>query len=314
MPRLHLSSTFRTTVRATFNHAFRRAVTPLLITLTLSLSASVQADVTLVRHPQGVTEWDQRNDYFIAVLRLALDKTHDQYGDYLLEESSQPLTQSRAIAMLSADDEVDVLWSMTSRLRETQMLPVRIPLLKGLMGYRLFIIRAEDEMWFKDITTLDQLRELRAGQGHDWPDAEILRSNGLHVETSVEYENLFRMLHAGRFDFLPRAINEPWEEVKARKELDLSIEKNLLLYYPTASYFFVSKNNPALAERLRTGLEKAIADGSFETLLLNHPINAFALKNARMKERHMLKLVNPLLPAETPLERKELWWQMGEGE
>lgn len=304
----------RSTLRSTVSHAFRRAIAPLLVTLTLLLSVAAQADVTLVRHPQGVTEWDQRNNYFIAALRLALDKTRDQYGDYLLEESTHPLTQSRAIAMLSADEEVDVLWSMTSRLRETQLLPVRIPLLKGLMGYRLFIIRAEDELWFKDITTLDQLRELRAGQGHDWPDAEILRSNGFRVETSVDYENLFRMLHAGRFDFLPRAINEPWEEVKARTDLDLAIEKNLLLYYPTASYFFVSKNNPALAERLRLGLEKSIADGSFETLLLNHPINAFALKNARMNQRRMLKLMNPLLPAETPLERKELWWQMGEGE
>lgn len=310
MSRLNL----RSPLRLTTSQTLLRTAAPLLATLALLLSLTAQADSTRVRLPQSVTEWDQRNDYFVAALRLALDKTRDQYGDYLLEESRQPLTQSRAIAMLSEGAEVDVLWSMTSRLRETQMLPVRIPLLKGLMGYRVLIIRAEDEIWFKGITTLDQLRELRAGQGHDWPDAEILRSNGLRVETSVDYENLFRMLHAGRFDFLPRAINEPWEEVKARKDLNLAIEKNLLLYYPTASYFFVSKNNPALAERLRVGLEKAIADGSFETLLLKHPINAFALKNARMQQRHMLKLANPLLPTETPLERKELWWQMGEGE
>jgi hypothetical protein len=304
----------RSPLRLTTSHALLRAAPLLLATLALLLNTTAQADTTRVRVPQNLTEWDQRNDYFVAALRLALDKTRDQYGDYLLEESSQPLTQSRAIAMLSEGAEVDVLWSMTSRLRETQMLPVRIPLLKGLMGYRIFIIRAEDEIWFKDITTLDQLRELRAGQGHDWPDAEILRSNGLRVETSVDYENLFRMLHAGRFDFLPRAINEPWEEVKAREDLNLTIEKNLLLHYPTASYFFVSKNNPTLAERLRVGLETAIADGSFETLLLKHPINAFALKNVRMEQRHMLKLVNPLLPAETPLGRKELWWQMGEEE
>jgi len=26
----------------------------------------------------------------------------------------------------------------------------------------------------------------------------------------------------------------------------------------------------------------------------------------------MLKLGNPLLPSDTPLQRKELWWQIGE--
>lgn len=287
-------------------------LTPFVIALTLLVSLTARADVTVIRHPKSLTEWDQRNDYFVALLRLALDKTKAQYGDYLLDDSAQPMTQSRAIALLSVGEEVDVLWSMTSRLRETQMLPVRIPLLKGLMGYRLFIIRGEDKMWFKDITSIDQLRELRAGQGHDWPDAEILRSNGLHVETSVEYENLFRMLHAGRFDFLPRAINEPWQEVQARSDLGLDVEADLLLYYPTANYFFVNKGNFALAERLRIGLESAIADGSFEKLLLNHPINAYALKHAHLHKRRMLKLVNPLLPSDTPLQRKELWWQIGE--
>lgn len=282
-----------------------------LLALCLFLfSASTFADVTLVRHPNRLTEWDTRNEYFLALLSLALEKTRGTDGDYLLEPSAQPMTQGRAINLLSSGQELDVLWSMTTRQREAQMLPVRIPLLKGLMGYRLFIIRAEDAVWFKGIKTLDQLRDVRAGQGHDWPDTDILRANGFRVETTTEYEYLFQMLQAGRFDFLPRALNEPWEEVSARPELNLAVESSLLLYYPTANYFFFQRDNKALADRVQRGLEIAIADGSFDKLFNQHPVNAFALNHAELHQRRVLKLVNPLLPVETPLDRKELWWQV----
>lgn len=284
----------------------------LLMLLMLPLAARAE-QATLVRHLEAAAEWDTRNAYFIALLRLALDKTVDEYGAYVLEPASEPMRQGRAITELAAGNRhganIDVIWSMTTRAREQKLLPVRIPLLKGLMGYRIFIIRAEDAVWFRSLTTLDQLRELRVGQGHDWPDAEILRANGLRVETSTEYERLFQMLQAGRFDFFPRALNEPWEEVAAREELNLAVEENLLLYYPTANYFFVNKDNPALAARIEAGLEKAIADGSFDALFSSHPINAYALQHANMNRRRVLTLVNPLLPAETPLQRKELWWQ-----
>ena len=288
---------------------WRRLASLLLLGLCWTAQPA-RADVTLIHHPQKLAEWDTRNEYFLSLLHLALDETRDEYGDYQLVPSDQPMVQSRAINLLAAGEQLDVLWSMTSRQREAQLLPVRIPLLKGLMGYRIFIIRGEDAVWFRGIHSLDQLRELRAGQGQGWPDVEILRANGFRVETADSYETLFHMLQAGRFDFFPRALNEPFEEVDARKELDLAVEQNLLLYYPTANYFFVNRNNPKLAERIDKGLEKAIADGSFDKLFRQHPVNAYALKHARLNQRRIFKLVNPLLPAQTPLARKELWWRL----
>lgn len=287
----------------------RSLLLSLLLVFSLPVVAEEAMRTELIRYPQRVTEWDTRNEYFLDVLRLALDKTRTEYGDYVLEPSPQAIPQSRAIRLLADNQDLDVLWSMTSRQREAQLLPVRIPLLKGLMGYRLFIIRAEDQAWFDNVRTLDQLRELRAGQGHDWPDTEILRANGFHVETSSDYEDLFEMLEAGRFDFFPRALNEPWSEIAARNNDHLTVEDKLLLYYPTASYFFVNRHNSELAERLEKGLEAAIADGSFDELFFGHPTNAHALSQAGLDKRRMIKLVNPLLPAETPLQRKNLWWQ-----
>jgi hypothetical protein len=176
------------------------------------------------------------------------------------------------------------------------------------MGYRLLIIRAEDQSWFRRVQTIDQLRELRAGQGHDWPDTEILRANGLAVEATVDYDSLFRMLQLGRFDYLPRAINEPWEELALRSGRGLAVEEGLMLYYPTAEYFFVNRDNVALAERIERGLRRALADGSFDKLFREHPVNANAFGKANVLKRRIIRLDNPLLPPETPFDQAELWW------
>ena len=172
----------------------KRFIAALLMLITLPL----QAD-TVIRHLRGETPDDARNDYFLAMLTLALEKTADE-GSWQLQPSDEAMTQSRALQKLSDGDGMDVVWSMTSIAREQQNLPIRIPLLKGLMGYRLLIIRAEDQSWFRRVQTIDQLRELRAGQGHDWPDTDILRANGLAVDATVDYDSLFRMLQLGRFD------------------------------------------------------------------------------------------------------------------
>lgn len=277
-----------------------------LLGMALCLASTLVLADTL-RHPRAEATGDVRNAYFRAVLELALDKTLD-LGNWQLAEAAEPMQQSRALQLLSEGQELDIVWSMTSSAREAQNRPIRIPLLKGLMGYRLLLIRSEDQSWFHNVQTLDQLRELRAGQGHDWPDTEILRANGLSVETSADYDSLFLMLQRGRFDYMPRAINEPWAEIAARPTLGLTVEENLMLYYPTAVYFFVQRDNTALEKRLELGLRRAIADGSFDTLFRQHPINAHAFGKAGILKRRVIRLRNPLLPAATPLDDDRLWW------
>lgn len=282
-----------------------------MIRLALLLLAVVAtpllAGETTIRHIRGESGQDARNDYFLAVLTLALEKTADE-GPWKLEPIDEVMPQGRALQHLSEGRDLDVVWSMTSIAREQQNRAVRIPLMKGLMGYRLLIIRDEDQVWFQRLAGIDQLRELRAGQGHDWPDTDILRSNGLAVDTAADYDSLFRMLQQGRFDYLPRAINEPWQEVAARADLGLAVENSLLLYYPTAEYFFVRPDNNALADRLERGLRRAIDDGSFDTLFREHPVNAEAFGKANILKRKVIRLTNPLLPKETPFSDPALWW------
>lgn len=282
-----------------------------LALLMMLIAVPLQAQ-TVIRHLSGESVNDSRNDYFLAMLTLALEKTAEQ-GEWLLEPAENAVPQSLALQQLSNNENIDVVWSMTSIKREKQNRAIRIPLMKGLMGYRLLIIRAEDQQWFRRLQSLDELRELRAGQGHDWPDIEILHTNGLSVEGEEDYDNLFVHLQQGKFDYLPRAINEPWQELAARPELGLMVEEGLLLYYPTAEYFFVNKKNTALAQRLEQGLLRAIEDGSFDKLFRQHPINANAFGQANLLGRRVLRLENPLLPKDTPFADTHLWWPAAKG-
>jgi hypothetical protein len=77
------------------------------------------------------------------------------------------------------------------------------------------------------------------------------------------------------------------------------------LHYPAADYFFVHRDNAALADEIRRGLEAAQEDGSFDRLLLGY--YRTMLDKAALGKRRIIELPNPGLPPETPLARKELW-------
>ena len=83
---------------------------------------------------------------------------------------------------------------MTSDVRERELLPLRFPLDRGLMGWRLLLVRRSEQQRFAGIRSLDGLASMTAGQMHDWPDTQILRANGLKVGTGSSYSSLFAML------------------------------------------------------------------------------------------------------------------------
>ncbi|MEI8634177.1 hypothetical protein P4S72_23305 [Vibrio sp. PP-XX7] len=151
---------------------------------------------------------------------------------------------------------------------EKRLQTVRIPVLKGLLGHRIFIIRAADQNRFAQINTLAELKQLKAGQGTFWGDTQVLKKANIPVVTTIKYANLFPMLEGGRFDYFPRAVHEPWVEVASRPELNLVVDKHILLIYPFAMYFYVNKSNTVLHNQIYKGFEIAIKDGSFDKLFL----------------------------------------------
>lgn len=241
--------------------------------------------------------------YSEGLLRLALSYSSNKYAFECVVDST---SQIRSIQNLNSG-LADVLWIGTSDELEKQLLPVRIPLYRGLLGHRVFMIREGTQHLFDDIESLDDLSRISIGQGSEWPDTVILEANGLKVVKALRYDSLFPMLEGGRFDAFPRGVQEPWAEIEARPEMNLTVEKDLVLVYRMPYYFFVSKENRELQRDIESGLEKAIQDGSFNRYFFNSPIIRAMLEKANLKARKPFYLKNPMLTPETPIDREELW-------
>lgn len=279
------------------------------------LPAMLLACATLVALPAGAAdleirikgpekEGDTRDVYFRDMLALALDHTKDAGG--FTVKIGAAANQSRAIEQLK-EGVLDLVWTVPTEEREAELLPIRIPLEKGLLGNRVFLIRAGDQERFSKITSLDQLKALRAGQGQDWNSTKILEHNGFRVAKVSNYTGLFSMLQEGKYDYFPRGLNEAWAELADKPDSGLIVESGLLLRYPATSYFFVRKDAGPLAQRLEKGLRAALADGSFDKLLTSHPSHQELFKLANLPSRRVLTIENPFMPKTAPLDKTELW-------
>jgi hypothetical protein len=266
--------------------------------LSLAQAAGVQINYALVSGDN-----DPHWPYIQALLLLACGQMNLRCE--LL--AARDMNQGRAMEQMQRpDSSVDLFWGMTSRERERKLLTVRIPLDKGLIGWRVSLINADRPQLFKDVKTLRQLSAFRAGQGQDWPDTQILQHAGLPVLTSPDYPNLFSMLRQRRYDYFPRSVIEVQQELASPSGKGLMLDPYLLLHYPTAFYFFVSPLRPELARMLQQGLEKSVRDGSFDQLFKT--FNSDHLRALKLSGRTVIELDNPLLPEDTPLARRELWF------
>ena len=275
----------------------------LLLIVCLLVAGRIAFAAELVHYPLPEADGDRRDDYPVALLALVLQKAG---GHYKPVPSSERWSQSRTLVHLAENRGVEVAWSMTSTAREEELLPVRIPIFKGLIGWRVALVRRGQEQIFANAHLPRDIDALVAGQGHDWPDTEILRSNGLPVVDSTSYDGLFRMLAGGRFDYFPRSVVEIAAEARVHRQI-LAIEPNVVFRYPTAAYFFVNPRNTKLATEIRKGFERAIADGSFDVLFNAH--FGDTLRALHLDKRRVIELENPILPGGVPVHRKNLWYR-----
>ncbi|WP_036825318.1 transporter substrate-binding domain-containing protein, partial [Photobacterium sanctipauli] len=237
------------------------------------------------------------------ILKLALSKSDPNIK---IQQHSEFFNEARLINEVE-DNNIDVVWAGTSPEWESRLHTVRIPMFKGLLGHRLFIIRSEDQPKFSQITSLTALKQFEAGQGRFWGDTKVLMDANIPTVTTIKYDNLFPMLEGGRFDYFPRAVHEPWVEVQNHADLNLVVEKDVMLVYPYAMYFFVNKSNRDLHSKISQGFELAIQDGSFDDLFFNHPMIKDVLEQANLQDRTVLRIDNPHMHEDTPFERSEFW-------
>lgn len=266
-----------------------------------------QANAALwtITYPRPLDDSDARAQYPIALLKLALDKTGVNYE---LRPSDRILLTSKALRQLRENREVSVVWSMTDNQREKDLTAIRIPIAKGLIGLRVFVINQEKAAKFTNVMSLTDIRKLVPVQGEEWPDTKILQANGFNVFTVPEFREAYDMIKQGKGDFFPRSVMEVDAELAEEgRRSNLYLDSTMALYYPTAMYYFVSSSNKTLARLIETGLNRALEDGSFDALF--ESTYAPILDGLNMHSRQVFTLENPLLPIETPLNDARLWYK-----
>lgn len=276
-----------------------------LIVLPFSLLLSLSVSMA---KPESITYFqsDYRYQYDIELLQLALDLTASEYG-YVNTRGLNFKTYIEGLRALGTGD-VDVAFLATSRRYEANYLPVRVPILQGMLGYRLLLIHNNNQELFSQIQTLDNLKNRAvAGLGLYWEDLRILYANRLPVVANADYPGLFNLLISGQVDYLPRGLNEVYTEIeKIRGEHpQIMLNEEIAIYYPFVRYYFVHPDNHQLAQRIEKGLAKAKANGQFRALFDKHYLGV--IRRANLKEHRVIYLENPFLPESLPKIESD-WW------
>lgn len=277
----------------------------LFVAIVLSVNAHAQAK----NPPMVYRYWDwgktpKRDDYQVAILRLALEKTHSRYGDFTLMRINTPYSTSRVNREVNRGENINIhaapwrpLETDPARLSERNI-KINVPLLNGLLGFRQLIVRKSDLETFESITSQDVLQKKTAGFARGWQDVDILRQNGYKVNDDSNVYSLISMLKSRRIDYIPMSILEVPSMLieNGKPSTDLRVVPNMIVYYPIPLIFYVSFNQPELAARVTEGLEIAKKDGSFDQIFWQHfPEETQQLKAKKIK-RFILK--NPFLPPE----------------
>ncbi|MEO7034690.1 MAG: hypothetical protein ABI548_12345 [Polyangiaceae bacterium] len=275
-----------------------------------SSSASDQASMAyLYNGPESPD--DHRYDYHWMVLREALERTMPKYGPYRMEAASYMSEDRQAEELRNDSGRLNILIRGDTAEYGKAFAAVWIPIDKGLLGYRVFLTRAELQPQLDAVNSLDGLKPFPIGQGSGWKDIDILRASGLTVTVGADYAGLFAMLANRRFDLFSRGVEEVTDEYAQHRQgfPDLAIERHLLLYYPIARYFWFarSKHSARLAERVREGMIRMVEDGSLDRLFEESHRQLFA--QLGLASRKLLILSNPLASPDAPLRDSRLWFR-----
>lgn len=285
-----------------------------LLSLPLGMPvAHAASEVMNFIHPPPENAVDHRHNYYWEILEAALKVTRPKYGDYRITAYPTPMSFQRAAAEVEAGHKgrINIIARATNRDLETRLIAIPLPLDKGLLGYRLFLIMPATQTRLDEkVHGLKDLKQFSIGQASSWTDTRILEENQFKTVLVDSYEGLFQMLGAGRFDLFSRGVIEIVPEWQAHKDQipGLAIEKHFVLAYPMPRYFFVPKTDEGarMAARLESGLRMMAKSGEFNRLYQRYKKDV--LKDVKLAGRTVFRLNNTQLSDKAPPLNDPFWW------
>ncbi|MBV1901193.1 MAG: hypothetical protein KUG56_05920 [Kordiimonadaceae bacterium] len=234
--------------------------------------------------------------YYLHILKAAIEAAD---GHHTLTPYESLLAQGQALRALQNNTPLfNVMFSGHSIEREKKFSQIDIPLSRGLLGYRAFMILPKNERHFTNIHTLQNLKEkITFGSAINWPDTHILRRAGFLVH-SAPSSLLLRMLHRGRFIAFPRGISEiHFNLVELQKNLDspaVKIENTVMLHYRFDHFYYLNKEDIERTAIITQGLSRIYKNGKFMELFNKTYLNQSAFQNVIKYKRKIFEVRNSL--------------------
>ena len=272
---------------------FRKALMVWLISTPITFAYA--DDIVILNKP--VSEKDTRYHYTYDLMQLIFTATEKEYGQGIISLSSSRMTRNRIFNELKKGKLINVMAEAPKKHWDDELIAIRIPIRKGIQGFRVFIIKEKYKAAFSAIDSVADLARYPTGSGRLWSTITAMEAAGLNVVKGTSYDGLFTMLSNERFISFGRGINEAYQEVATYnpKYRDLMVDNHVLLHIPLATFFYVSPQSPKLAKRIKEGLEAIIANGQFDRLFYQY--HCKDLLKSQTHNRKIFRIDNPLISA-----------------
>lgn len=271
-------------------------------TLLISLLATVANADFIVSHRERSGGTDKRDQYTIALIRLALEKTKATYGAYEMRPIPASYYNLRARLATSNNQFPNILLEESyddEFAAKSKLDFINFPIDLGILGYRVCFVNPQHKAEIARADSVEELKKYRLGQGIGWQDAKILKRNGFNVIEVDAYESLFKMVAAGRIDLFCTGANQASNEYQAHQGLQqLSLDNSFALVYKLPRFFFMHPDNQLLKRRITAGLKLAYNDGSMQALWKEN--FGPSLDFVHLHERKIFTLSNPFINKLTP--------------
>lgn len=271
-------------------------------------SQALTAIVVLLTHlachgETQVSYWDSlaiRDTYDKSLLILALEKTKPTHGDYRLNPLPYIPGPRRVEALhQNAIPNLVSVRGYSLDASHQALRHIHFPVELGALGWRICFVHRDNQAKIAAATTLKELTQYNIIQGAGWSDNDILRANGFKVLELIDYSNLIKMVAGKRADLFCRGFNELPSELDYLVTFkNITYDQSFVLVYKMPLFFYLNKENEALALRLEQGLAIAYKDGSIHKLWLEY--FKTSIEFSKFPKRKIFLLENPNLKSLNP--------------
>ncbi len=253
------------------------------------------------------------DQYSVELLRFLIELSGEKAD---LQPYSAAKAQTRKELQIQEGD-YDVDWLGATAEIESRITPIRFPILRGLLGHRVFITNNEVSAKLQKGMPLAELQAFKVIQGQGWGDVPILEGGGfVNMKTVANFESIFKLVDGGRADLFPRSVIEPYGELGARCALDehyrcsdknMLVDDKLLVVYKLPMYFFVSPKRQDLIDLLNNAFTHHY--DQFLEFFNNHALVKDSLKKLEGRTVYTIEK-NASLSDETNALAEQFWLKL----